>query len=129
MVVGELVDDLKEGAQGLRIAVRQKGVLEDVPEQRRDARILRHPRDRLGIEIEHLVAAQARVHQPRPAETGELAGEEFSLAFEFHAPGIHVVHELVDQCDGDLFDLTLGVGYLAHEDVTGGVDAALGFCI
>ena len=36
------------------------------------------------------------------------------------------VHELVDQRDGDLLDLALGVGYLAHEDVAGGVDAALG---
>ena len=40
--------------------------------------------------------------------------------------GVHVVHELVDQRDGDLLDLALGVGHLAHEDVAGGVNAALG---
>ena len=126
VVVGELVDDLEEGAQGLRVAVRQIGVLEDVAEQRRDARILRHPRDRLGVEIEHLVAAQAGAQQLGPAETGELAGEECPLAAELLALGIQIVHELVDQGDGDLLDLALGVGHLAHEDVAGGVDAALG---
>ena len=33
MVVGELVDDLEEGAQGLGVAVGQVGVVEDVAEE------------------------------------------------------------------------------------------------
>ena len=51
MVVGELVDDLEEGAQGLRVAVRQIGVLEYLAEKRRDAGVLRHLGDGLGVEV------------------------------------------------------------------------------
>ncbi len=39
---------------------------------------------------------------------------------------IHVVHELVDQGDGDLFDLGFRVWDLADEDVAGGIDAGFG---
>ena len=42
---------------------------------------------------------------------------------------VHVVHELVNQRNSDLFDLALGIGHLAHEDVAAGVDAALGVCV
>ena len=58
MVVGELVDDLEEGLQRLRVAVGQIGVLEDVAEERRDAGVLRHLGDAFGVEAQHLVAAE-----------------------------------------------------------------------
>ena len=129
MVVGEGVDDLEEGAQGFRVAVGQVGVVEDVAEKRRDAGVFRHAGDGLGVQVEDLVAAQPGAHQPRPAVAGELTGEEPPLAAQFLGLGVDVVHELVDQGDGDLLDLALGVGHLADEDVTGGVDAAFGFAI
>ena len=72
------------------------------------------------------MAAQAGAHQPGPAVAGELAGEELALTAQFFALGVDVVHELVDEGDGDLLDLALGIGHLAHEDVAGGVDAAFG---
>jgi hypothetical protein len=62
----------------------------------------------------------------RPAEAAELPGEELALPAQFLGFGVHVIHELVDQSDGDLLDLALGVGHFAHEDVAGGVDAAAG---
>jgi len=49
-----------------------------------------------------------------------------SFAAELLAFGVHVVHELVDQGNGDLLHLALGVGHIADEDVAGGVDAAFG---
>ena len=70
---------------------------------------------------------QTGAHQPGPAEAGEVAGEEFPGPAELLALGIHVVHELVDQRDGDLLDLALGVWHLANEDVPGDVDSAFGF--
>ena len=76
VVVAELVDDLEKFAQGLGIAVGQKGVLEDVPKQRRNTGVLRHPGNGFSVEIEHLVSAQAGVHQLGPAVAGELVGEE-----------------------------------------------------
>ena len=75
------------------------------------------------------MAAQAGAHQLRPAVAGELAGEEPPLAAQFLGLGVDVVHEFVDEGDGDLLDLALGVGHLAHEDVAGGVDSAFGFAI
>ena len=126
VVVAELVDDLEEHLERLRVAVGQIGVLEDVAEQERDAGVLRHLGDGLGVEVQGLVAAQPGAHQPGPAIAGELAGKELALAAELLALGVHVIHELVDQRDGDLLDLALGVGHLAHEDVAGGVDAASG---
>ena len=90
--------------------------------------VLGHPRDGLGVEIENLVSAEAAAHQLGPTVAGELAGEEASRsAAELLALGVHVVHELVDEGDGDLLDLALGVGHLAHEDIAGGVYAASGF--
>ena len=48
VVVAELVDDLEEGPQRLRVAIGQVGIFEDVAEERGDARILRHPVNGLG---------------------------------------------------------------------------------
>ena len=79
-----------------------------------------------GVEAEHFMAAQPGAHQLGPTVAGVVAGEERALAAEFLGLGVHVVHELVDQGDGDLFDLGLGVGDFADEDVAGGVDAAFG---
>ena len=126
MVVGEAVDFLEEGAQGFRVAVGQVGVLEDVAEQRRDAGVLVHPADGFGVQRQHVEAAQGRRHQPGPAVLAVVAGEEAALAAQFLGLGVHVVHELVDQRDGDLLDLRLGVGHLADEDVAAGVDTAFG---
>ena len=75
------------------------------------------------------MAAQAGAHQLRPAVAGEVAGEELAPAAQRLALGVDVVHEFVDEGDGDLLDLALGVGHLADEDVAGGVDAAFGCAI
>ena len=73
-----------------------------------------------------IMPAHGRGHQLSPAIADEFLGEEFSLATEFFRLGVHVVHELVDQRDGDPLDLRLGIGNFANEDVTSSVDAALG---
>ena len=127
MVVFELVDDLQELAQRLGVAVRQIGVVEDAAKERRDARVLRNPVEGFGVEAEGLESAQAGAQQLRPGESLEVVHKEAAPAAEFLAPRLDVPHELVDQRDGDLLDLRLGVGDLAHEDVAGGIDTAAGF--
>ena len=72
------------------------------------------------------MAAERESHEPGPAVAGKVSGEELALAAEFLGLGIHVVHELVDEGDGDLLDLGLRVGNFADEDIAGGVDAAFG---
>ena len=105
VVVGEFVDDLEERLECLGVAVRQVGVFEDVAEEQRDAGVLGHLGDAFGVEAEHLVAAETGAHELGPAVTGEFPGEELALAAEFLRLGIHIVHEFVDEGDGDLLDL------------------------
>ena len=92
----------------------------------RDAGVLGHLGDAFGVEAEHFVPAKARAHELGPAVAGEVLGEELALAAQFLGLGVHVVHELVDERDGDLLDLRFRVGHFADEDVAGGVDAAFG---
>ena len=65
-------------------------------------------------------------HQFGPAVFGIVAGKEAALAAQFFGLGVHVVHELVDQRNGDLLDLRFRVGHFADQDVAAGVDAAFG---
>ena len=82
MVIGEFVDDLEKRLQRLRVAIGQIGVLEDVAEEQRDAGVLRHLGDGLGVEVQRLVPAQTGAHELGPAVAGKLACEEFALAAE-----------------------------------------------
>ena len=66
------------------------------------------------------------MHEFRPAVAREVAGEELAGTAELLTLGVHVIHELVDETDGDLLDLALWVGDLAHQDVPGRIDAAFG---
>ena len=55
------------------------------------------------------------------------ASEEAALVAKVFGLAVHVVDELVDERDGDLFDLRCGGRRLADEDVASGVDLAPGF--
>ena len=126
VIVLELVNDFEKGAQGFRVAVGQVGVLEDVSEERRDARVFRHPGNCFGIQVQGFVAPQSGAHQSGPAVAGKVAGEELAFAPQLFACRVDVVHELVDQGDGDLLHLAFRIGHLTHENVAGGVNAAFG---
>jgi len=126
VVVAELVDDLEEGLERLGIAVRQVGVLEDVAEERRDAGVFGHLGNTLAVEAEHFVATERGRHEPGPAVTGIGLVKNLRLPPSSSDSASIVVHELVDESDGDLLDLGFGVGDFADEDVAGGVDATFG---
>ena len=65
-------------------------------------------------------------HQIGPPVAGEAIGKELPFPAQLLALSVDVIHELVDERDGDLLYLALGVGHLAHEDVAGGVYSAFG---
>ena len=68
-------------------------------------------------------------HELGPTVAGEFLGEEFPFATELLGLRVHVVHELIDEGDGDLLDLGFRVGNFADEDIASGVDAAFGIGI
>lgn len=125
----ELVDGLEEELEGLGVAVREVGVLEDVAEELGEVGIEGQAGDGFGVEGEHLEATQAGVEDGGPGVFGVFALEETGGAAHLDGFVVHVVHELVDEGDGDLLDLGFGVGDLADQDVAGGIDAAAGFGI
>ena len=125
VVISEAVDHLQKDPQRLRVAIRQKSVAENIPEQLRYARVLVHALDRLSVKTEHLVAPQARLHQFSPPVSTKLPGEVSPLTTEFLALGVNVVHKLVDKRNGDLLDLAFGIRHFANENIAGGVDSAL----
>jgi hypothetical protein len=75
------------------------------------------------------VSAKAGTHEPRPAIPREFASKEFPLTAELLCLRVHVIHELVNQGDRNLFDLTFGVGDLAYEDIASGINAAFGVSV
>jgi len=105
VVVGETGDFFQEEVEGFRIAVRQEHALEDVPEELGNVLVFIHLLDAFGIEKQALMASEPLVEQVGPAVLPEVAGEERRLAAEFLGLAVHVVHEFVDQGDGDLFHL------------------------
>src|SRR5690606_29739571 len=70
VVIRELVDPLEELTQRGRVAVREVGVLEDVPEQLWQAGVLLHALQRLAVELHAVLAAQVLLEKLRPGVLG-----------------------------------------------------------
>ncbi len=126
MIVLEFVDDFEEGAQGFGAVVGEEGVLEEGAEERGDVGVLGDFGQGFGVEDQGGLAAEVGLEEVAPSEAGIRAGKELAPASELFGLGVDVVHELVDEGDGDLFDLAFGVGDFADKQVAGGVDAAFG---
>ena len=127
VVVGEAVDFFQKTFQRFRVTVRQVGVFKDVAKQLGHARVLAHALNGFAVQRQHFVAAHAGRHEPGPAKAGKGPGKKSAGAAQLFGLGVHVVHELVDERNGDLLNLRFGVGHFAHQDVSAGVDAAFGF--
>ncbi len=126
VVVGEFVDRFEEGFEGFGVAVGEVGIFEDAAEEEREVGVLGHFEHAIGVKGDAFFAGDGGGHEFGPAVGGEFLGEEFTFSADFFGLGVHVIHEFVDEGDGDLFDLGFGVGDFADEDVAGGIDAA--FC-
>ena len=90
---------------------------------------LGHCRNGLCVSGEHLVTAKAATHQLCPAIMGELAGEKPALPAQRLALCVDIVHELVDQRDGNLLHLTFGIGHLADQNIPRRINPALRLCV
>ena len=80
VVVGEGVNLAQEGAQGLRVAVGQIDVAEDVAEELGQVLVLDHLGEGFGIGIEHVLSGDAGGHKFRPAISVIFLGEETAFA-------------------------------------------------
>ena len=83
MIITEAVDFFQEKVQCLGISVGQEYTLEDVIEELRDARILIHLLDALGLEKKALVPTDPLIEQTAPPVLLEFACEEGRLSAEF----------------------------------------------
>jgi hypothetical protein len=126
VVVAEVVDFLQKAFERFGVAVGQVGVFEDVAKQLGHAGVFAHALDGFAVQRQHLKPAQAGGHEFGPAKAGKGACKKAAAAAEFFGLGIHVVHELVNERNGDLLYLALGVGHFAHQDVAAVVNAFFG---
>ena len=86
-----------------------------------------HLLDGFRVQGQHFKAAQVGRHDTRPTKAGVVTGKKAALATQFFGFGVHVVHELVDERNGDLLYLRFGVGHFPHQNVAATVNAAFGF--
>ena len=83
--------------------------------------------DERGV-IQHVLEVVGRADLHGAVVVGrEVAGEETALSAHLDGFLVEVVHELVDEREGDELDLIGGQRELADEDIAAGVDAAFGF--
>jgi hypothetical protein len=73
-----------------------------------------HLQEGFAVEIEKLKAAYVGIEDAGPGVFLEFASEEARLSALADGPLVHIVHELVNEGNGDLFDLGFGVGDFAH---------------
>ena len=76
-----------------------------------------------------LIAAQRVADEFAPGQVTEVTDEKRGLAAKLTRLLINVVHEFVNQGDGDEFDLVGGQRQLADENVAGVVYPAFGFLV
>ena len=112
VVVAEAINFLEEQVEGFGIAIRQEHTLKNIAEQLGDVLVFVHLLNAFSIEQQAFMPAITLIQQLRPAVFLEVAGEEGRLAAEFFGLAVHVIHEFIDQGDGDLFHLRLRVGTL-----------------
>ena len=83
--------------------------------------------DAFGKEFDTLVGGDGLRDEIAPAVFRQFAGEEAALAAHLHGFLIEVVHELVNQREGDEFDLVGRLREFADEDIAAVINAAFGF--
>jgi len=94
MVVVELVNDLEEHLERFRVAVGKIGVFEDIAEERRNARVLRHFDNGFGVKVQDLVSAQTCAHEFGPAIAGKIITKgttPTTAGFSFEDSGVNFI--------------------------------------
>ena len=102
--VGEAVHLGEDHGEDAPVAELQEGVAEDVAEQAGQVRgFLRMAEgfDAFGKERDAFVGGDGLREEIAPAVFGQLAGEETALAAELHGFLIEVVHEFVNEGEGN----------------------------
>lgn len=131
MVVRESIDFIEEQLQHLAVTEFKKGVFENAFEEFGNALVL-HVADGLNSLNEFrdtFVAAQGIADEFAPGQVTEVADEKRGLAAQLARLLIDVIHEFVNQGDGNEFNLVGRQRQLADEYVAGIVYPAFGFLV
>src|ERR1035437_9682912 len=121
MVVIEAINFIKEQFQHLPVAEFEKCVFENAFEQFGDALVCRiaDGLNALNKFSDAFVAAQGVADEFAPGQIAQVADKKRGLAAKFTRLLINVVHEFVNQGDGNEFNLVGRQRKLADENVAG----------
>ena len=128
MIVGEPIDFIEEELECAPVAKLEEGIAEDALEEVGEMAILRLRQllDAVDESCDALLGAELVRHEFAPGVVAQLPDKEGRLAFEFACLLVHVVHELVNERDGDEFDLVAWQRELPHEYLPRAIDAVFG---
>lgn len=136
--IGKPVHFGKEHGEDAAVAKLQESVSEDVAKEDWQMRagsdplaIYFHIRsaeqlDATGKAVHPLIGGNSLRHQGTPAVVRQRADKEGALATEIHGLVVEVVHEFVDECDGDEFDLIGRLREFTNEDIPARINTAFG---
>ena len=125
VVIREVADFFEEHIQGVRVPIRDICSTENIPEQLRKVGVRSHFFNAFRIEKSPLLPAVFGLHDFRPGILLILTCKKLPGAAKFQTFYIHVIHEFINERNGNLFNLCLGIGHLAHQNITQRIDLAL----
>ena len=119
--IGKFRNFFQKAVERFRVAVRNIGVTKNITKQLRQIRIICHLVDALGIQIQAILCAVLRKHDLRESIFLKFSGEENTFPTKIRSLQIHIIHKFINEGDGNLLHLSLGIGHLADENVTQGI--------
>ena len=126
MVVVEPIDLREEHHYSIRITKREIRIFKNLLEKIRKMICLREFVESLDIEISSVLVRELGIKKLRPCISLVVIYEKARYSSELSTRTILVIHELVDECIGDLVDLSFWIRYFSDEDIPTGIDTILG---
>src|SRR5664280_136822 len=129
MCILKLVNDLKEAFQCFRITIWQICIFKNIPEELRDAGVCVHLSDCFAIKVQQFMSTLPRIKYFPPGVLSIFTTKECSLSPKLFSLHVHVVHELVDKCNGYLFNLAFRVRNLSYKYIACSIDPVFCYAI
>ena len=126
VVIVEPVDLSEEHYDCISITEWEIGILENLLEKIRKMICLRELVESLDIEVGTILVRELGIEELRPGIPLIVTREKARDSSELLTRTILVIHELVDECIGDLINLSFWIRDFSDEDISTGVDTVFG---